>query len=66
MTNNDNQTAVPFSPQASAPDLEEQALEEITGTGGIGDALSTPGHKCEAGFVVLAQPLTPHRYDAYL
>jgi hypothetical protein len=39
MTNNDNQTAVPFSLQASAPDLEEQALEEITGAGGIGDAI---------------------------
>lgn len=39
MTNNDNQTAVPFSPHASAPELEERDLEEITGTGGIGDAL---------------------------
>jgi len=28
--------------------------------------LSTAGHKFEPGFVALIQPLTLHRYDAYL
>ena len=35
MINNDKQGAVPFSPQESAPELEEQALEGVTGGGRI-------------------------------
>ena len=39
MTNDDKQAAVPFSPQESSPELEEQVLEEITGGGKITDFL---------------------------
>ena len=33
MDDNDKQAVVPFSPQESSPELEEQVLEEITGSG---------------------------------
>jgi hypothetical protein len=33
MNNEDKQAAMPFSPQESLPELEEQALEKITGGG---------------------------------
>jgi hypothetical protein len=35
MTNDDKQEVVPFSPQENVSELEEQALEEVTGGGRI-------------------------------
>ncbi len=53
MTNDDKQAAVPFSPQESSPELEEQVLEEITGGGKITDFLK--------GCVACGAPKSPVR-----